>query len=70
MGARMSDRTDWLRNLSTEELLFLHKVYRIINQSTGWTIESERAAGEITQELARKGQLVGLNNGSKSRFDK
>jgi hypothetical protein len=67
--ARMSDRTDWLRNLSTEELLFLDKVYDIINQSTCWTIESQRAAGEIRQELARRGQLVGLNNGSKSRFD-
>ena len=67
--ARMSDRTDWIRNLSTEELLFLHKVYDIINQSTCWTIESQRAAGEIRQELARIGQLVGLNDGSKSRFD-
>jgi hypothetical protein len=29
----MSDRTDWPRTLSAEELLFLHKVYDIINQS-------------------------------------
>ena len=28
----MSDRTDWLRNLSTEELLFMHKAYDVINQ--------------------------------------
>jgi hypothetical protein len=67
--ARMSDRTDWLRNLSTEELLFLRKVYDIINQSTCWTIESQRAAGEIRQELAPRGQIVGLENGSKGRFD-
>jgi hypothetical protein len=65
----MSDRTDWLSNLSTEELLFLYKVYGIINQSTCWTIESQRAAGEIRQELARRGQLVSLDNGSGSRFD-
>jgi hypothetical protein len=65
----MSDRTDWLRTLSTEELLFLHKVYDIINQSTCWRIESQRAACEIRQELARRGQLVGLNNEFKSRFD-
>jgi hypothetical protein len=65
----MSDRTDWLRNLSTEELLFMHKAYDVINQSMCWTIESYRAAGEIRQALARRGQLVGLNNESKSRFD-
>jgi hypothetical protein len=65
----MSDRTDWLRNLSTEELPFLHKAYDVINQSMCWTIESYRAAGEIRQELARRGQLVRLKSGSKSRFD-
>jgi hypothetical protein len=65
----MSERIDWLRTLSTEELLFLYKVYDIINQSTCWTIESQRAAGEIRQELANRGQLVDLNNGSGSRFD-
>jgi hypothetical protein len=65
----MTDRTDWLGNLSTEELLFMHKAYEVINQSMCWTIESYRAAGEIRQELARRGQLVGLNNESKSRFD-
>jgi hypothetical protein len=65
----MSDRTDWLRNLSTEELLFMHKAYDVINQSMCWTIESYRAAGEIRQALTRRGQLVGLNNESKSRFD-
>jgi hypothetical protein len=45
------------------------KAYDVINQSMCWTIESYRAAGEIRQELARRGQLVGLNNESKSRFD-
>ena len=65
----MSDRTDWLRNLSTEELLFMHKAYDVINQSMCWTIESYRAAGEIRQELVRRGQLVRLKSGSKSRFD-
>ena len=65
----MSDRTDWLSTLSTEELLFMRKAYDVINQSMCWTIESYRAAGEIRQELARRGQLVGLNNESKSRFD-
>ena len=65
----MSDRTDWLRKLFTEELLFMHKAYDVIHQSMCWTIESYRAAGEIRQELARRGQLVGLNNESKSRFD-
>jgi hypothetical protein len=65
----MSDRTDWLRNLSTEVLLSMHKAYDVINQSMCWTIESYRAAGEIRQDLARRGQLVGLNNESKSRFD-
>jgi hypothetical protein len=65
----MSDRTDWISTLSTEELVFMHKVYDVINQSMCWTIESYRAAGEIRQELARRGQLVGLNNESKSRFD-
>jgi hypothetical protein len=65
----MSDRTDWLRNLSTEELLFMHKAYDVINQSMCWTIESYRAAGEIRQALAGRGQLVGLHNESKSRFD-
>ena len=66
----MTDRTDWLGNLSTEELLFMHKAYEVINQSMCWTIESYRAATEIRRELARRGQLVGLNNESKSRFDK
>ena len=65
----MSDRTDWLRNLSTEELLFMRKAYDVINQSMCWTIESYRAASEIRHELARRGELVGLNNESKSRFD-
>ena len=65
----MSDRADWLSTLSTEELLFMRKAYDVINQSMCWTIESYRAAGEIRQELARRGQLVGLNNESKSRFD-
>jgi hypothetical protein len=65
----MSDRTDWISTLSTEELLFMHKAYDVINQSMCWTIESYRAAGEIRQELARRGQLVGLNSESKSRFD-
>jgi hypothetical protein len=65
----MSDRIDWLSTLSTEELLFMRKAYDVINQSMCWTIESYRAAGEIRQELARRGQLVGLNNESKSRFD-
>jgi hypothetical protein len=65
----MSDRTDWISTLSTEELVFMHKVYDVINQSMCWTIESYRAAGEIRQELARRGQLVGLNSESKSRFD-
>ena len=65
----MSDRTDWLSTLSTEELLFMRKAYDVINQSMCWTIESYRAAGEIRQELARRGQLLGLNKESKSRFD-
>ena len=65
----MSDRTDWLSTLSTEELLFMRKAYDVINQSMCWTIESYRAASEIRQELARREQLVGLNNESKSRFD-
>ena len=63
----MSDRTDWLRNLSTEELLFMRKAYDVINQSMCWTIESYRAAGEIRQELARRGQLVGLSTTSPNR---
>ena len=66
----MSDRIDWLSTLSTEELLFMHKAYDVIHQSMCWTIESYRAATEIRRELARRGQLVGLNNESKSRFDK
>ena len=65
----MSDRIDWLSTLSTEELLFMRKAYDVINQSMCWTIESYRAAGEIRQALTRRGQLVGLNNESKSRFD-
>jgi hypothetical protein len=60
LGARMSDRTDWLRGLSTKELVFVHKVYEAINQSTCETIESHRAAGEIRQELCRRARLARL----------
>jgi hypothetical protein len=45
----MSDRTDWLHNLSTEELLFLYKVYDVINQSTCWTIESQISSLDCPQ---------------------
>jgi hypothetical protein len=56
----MSDRTDWLHGLSTEELVFVHKAYDAINDSTWSTIESLRAAGEIRQELCRRGDLAHL----------
>jgi hypothetical protein len=54
----MRDRTNWLCGLSTEELVFVHKAYEAINNSTCATIESLRAAGEIRQELCRRGNLA------------
>ena len=65
----MSDRTDWLSTLSTEELLFMRKAYDVINQSMCWTIESYRAAKRDQAGIGPQGAIVGLNNESKSRFD-
>jgi hypothetical protein len=53
----MNDRTNWLHGLSTEELVFVHKAYEAINDSSCATIESLRAAGEIRQELCRRDHL-------------
>jgi hypothetical protein len=53
----MSDRTNWLHGLSTEELVFVHKAYEAINDSSCATIESLRAAGEIRQELWHRDHL-------------
>jgi hypothetical protein len=56
----MKDRTNWLRGFSTEELVFVHKAYEAINNSTCATVESHRAADEIRQELCRRGHLARL----------
>src|SRR5271165_208183 len=53
-----TDDTDWLRRVSTEELTLLHNIVDVINGSSCRTIESRRAAGEITQELVRRRRLV------------
>jgi len=42
------------------KLVFVHKAYDAINDSTWSTIESLRAAGEIRQELRRRGHLARL----------
>jgi hypothetical protein len=54
----MNDRTEWPCGLSTEELVFVQKAYEAINDSACATIESLRAAGEIRQELCRRGHLA------------
>jgi hypothetical protein len=59
-GARMSDRIDWVNGLSTEELVFAHKVYELINETSCATIESHRATAEIREELCRRDQLTRL----------
>jgi hypothetical protein len=53
--------TEWLWGLSTEQLVFVHTVYDVINQSPLWTIEMHRVAGDIQQELSRRGQLAQLD---------
>ncbi len=54
----MSDRTDWLEGLSTDELVFVHKAYEAINDSTCATIQSLQTASEVKQELCRRGHLA------------
>jgi hypothetical protein len=58
MNPMGTDDTDWLRRASTEELTHLHNIVDVINGSSCRTIESRRAAGEITQELVRRRRLV------------
>ena len=53
--------TEWLRGLSTEQLVFIHSVYDVINQSLVWTAKMHRIADAIRRELARRGRLAQLD---------
>ncbi len=54
----MRNATDWLREVSTEELVFIRNITEVINRLSCRTLASQRAADEIRQELDRSGHLV------------
>jgi hypothetical protein len=58
MNPMGNDDTYWLRRVSTQALTLLHNIVDVINGSSCRTIESRRAAVEITQELVRRRRLA------------
>ena len=56
----MIDRVSLVNGLSTEQSVFAHKVYELINETACATIESHRVTGEIREELCRRDQQAHL----------